>query len=54
MLIPFAFLLSTAAIALDAPRELGQVRWTRDLEAAFSESREAGKPVFLLFQEVPG
>lgn len=36
------------------PVAIGTVAWGRDLEAAFRKSKESGKPVFLLFQEVPG
>jgi len=38
----------------DAPVELGQVRWQRDLDAALAESGGSGRPLFVLFQEVPG
>lgn len=36
------------------PVEIGSVNWTRDLDAAFANSQRSGKPVLLLFQEVPG
>lgn len=36
------------------PVEIGTVKWNRDLDAAFAASKKTGKPVFLLFQEVPG
>ena len=36
------------------PRELGAVRWTRDLDSALTRSAAEGKPAFVLFQEVPG
>ena len=36
------------------PVELGQVAWGRDLEQARSRSDQSGKPVLVLFQEVPG
>ena len=36
------------------PVELGQVRWHRSLPEAVPLAREQGKPIFLLFQEVPG
>ena len=36
------------------PRELGGVRWGHDLGQALERSRETGKPVLLLFQEIPG
>lgn len=38
----------------NAERELGIVEWRRDLPAALAESQSTGKPVMLLFQEVPG
>ncbi len=37
----------------DAP-ELGRVEWRRDLDAARQESAKSGRPVLVLFQEVPG
>jgi hypothetical protein len=36
------------------PVEVGDVRWTRDYPAALAAGRASGKPLFLLFQEVPG
>lgn len=36
------------------PVELGHVRWGRDLDAALAASKRSGKPVLLLFDEVPG
>jgi len=36
------------------PVETGTVRWSRDHDAALKQSAEQGKPVFVLFQEVPG
>ncbi len=36
------------------PRELGRVRWGHDLDHAFERSRSDGRPVALLFDEVPG
>ncbi|NOX99015.1 MAG: hypothetical protein GXP30_04655, partial [Verrucomicrobia bacterium] len=36
------------------PVEVGLVEWGRDLEAALNKSAETGKPVFVLFQEIPG
>jgi hypothetical protein len=38
----------------DNPVEIGLVRWQRDFPAAIIEAGHTGKPVFLLFQEVPG
>ena len=36
------------------PRELGTVAWKRGFDAVLAESRASEKPVFALFQEVPG
>jgi hypothetical protein len=36
------------------PVELGTVEWSRDLDASLASAKKSGKPVFLLFQEVPG
>ena len=36
------------------PTELGAVEWHRDFDAARKLSQESGKPMLLLFQEVPG
>ena len=38
----------------EEPIELGSVAWGRDHDAAFLEARESGRPVLLLFQEIPG
>ena len=35
-------------------RELGEVKWLRDYNAALAQAGESGKPVLILFQEVPG
>lgn len=43
-----------AAKAKEQRIELGTVNWTRDLEAAKKLATEHKRPVFLLFQEVPG
>ena len=34
--------------------ELGKVKWERDFEKGLAKSKVEKKPVFLLFQEVPG
>lgn len=36
------------------PEEVGRVRWGRDLDAALAAGGQSGRPVFALFQEVPG
>lgn len=40
--------------AAGGPEELGQVHWIRDLDAGRTESQKSGKPILILFQEVPG
>jgi len=34
--------------------ELGEVKWLRDIREAISNSKQSGKPILILFQEVPG
>ena len=36
------------------PPELGKVNWLRDLAAGKAEAEKSGKPLLILFQEVPG
>ena len=36
------------------PKELGKVKWLRDIKEATTQSSNENKPIFLLFQEVPG
>ena len=36
------------------PIEVGNVKWLRDHDKALNLSKKTGKPVFMLFQEVPG
>lgn len=36
------------------PVEVGKVSWGRDYQVALAAAKTTGKPVFLLFQEVPG
>ena len=38
----------------EQPVELGLVQWERDFDAAQQRAQESGKPLFVLFQEVPG
>jgi hypothetical protein len=42
------------ASRLQNPEEVGKVTWGRDYEAALASAKTTGKPIFLLFQEVPG
>jgi Thioredoxin-like len=46
--------LSSCLAGNAQPIEAGKVNWGRDLEAALASSRSTGKPVFALFQEIPG
>lgn len=43
-----------ATPAPDNPEELGKVHWLRDLDAGKAEAEKSGKPILILFQEVPG
>jgi hypothetical protein len=36
------------------PEEAGKVTWMRDLDTALAASRKSGRPIFALFQEIPG
>ena len=40
--------------AAAVPIELGRVAWGRDVDTAFVAARQTGRPVLLLFQEIPG
>ena len=39
---------------VENPEELGKVKWIRNYEQALTLSKSHDKPVFILFQEVPG
>lgn len=43
-----------AAVPAINPEELGQVHWLRDLDTGQAEAQKTGKPILILFQEVPG
>jgi len=45
---------SCRADTAQQPEAVGRVSWGRDLDAALAASKGSGKPVFALFQEVPG
>lgn len=51
MLLSFTGLVSCPA---ETAVEAGSVSWGRDLKVALARSRDSGKPVFALFQEIPG
>lgn len=42
------------AHAQNNPVELGDVHWLRDISKAQEQSKVSGKPIFVLFQEIPG
>lgn len=44
----------TLAQGTQAPAELGKVAWVRDFDQGLARAKKEQKPVFLLFQEVPG
>ena len=46
--------VGNAKNALKQPVEIGTVHWQRDFDASLATSKATGKPVFVLFQEVPG
>jgi copper chaperone CopZ len=52
-LILLALRLSTSP-SLAQPVEAGKVAWSRDFESGLVASTKTKKPVFLLFQEIPG
>jgi len=57
LLISFTLMLAPLSCTADTstqPVEAGKVAWGRDLDAALISSKQTGKPVFALFQEIPG
>jgi len=53
IIIAILALLTTCSLA-GTPIELGKVAWLRDYDKALEQSQKLDKPVFILFQEVPG
>lgn len=45
---------AVSLISCTADVEVGKVGWGRDLEKAYADADKSGKPVLVLFQEVPG
>lgn len=43
-----------SAVATTNPIEVGTVKWLRELDDALADSERMAKPIFALFQEVPG
>lgn len=52
--LPLSLAAQNRTNPADQPVELGKVSWLRNYEAALAESQATGKPVLILFQEVPG
>jgi hypothetical protein len=54
--LPVALALAALAVPASAepPPELGRVAWQRDYAAARAEARRSGRPLLVLFDEVPG
>lgn len=48
------YLLGNQGVCAGSHVELGKVNWGRDYDAALAAAKQEKKPVFLLFQEVPG
>ena len=46
--------LSLPSLGASNPVEAGDVLWGRDFEGALARSSETGRPVLVLFQEIPG
>ena len=58
-LLTIVFMLAVGAAAYgdetnNNPIEAGNVRWGRNFNAALENSAKTGKPVLILFQEIPG
>ncbi len=54
LFLTFSFLLLACQSGADQSLELGTVTYESTLAGALEKSQKSGKPVFLLFQEVPG
>jgi hypothetical protein len=52
--LAFIFTLAGIPLISQNPVELGTVKWQRDIHQAVTLSKQSGKPVFILFQEIPG
>lgn len=48
------WMINNLCIYAQQPVELGRVHWLRDYQAAVKQARSVGKPVLILFQEIPG
>jgi hypothetical protein len=53
-LITVCFIPQSNQSPINQPEELGKVHWLRDLDLGKAEAQKTGRPILLLFQEVPG
>lgn len=55
LLLIFINYFSSGRVSVDEnAREVGVVQWNRDLKKVVELAESKNKPIFLLFQEVPG
>lgn len=54
LVLVFALAAIAAPVRAEPPPELGRVAWGRDYAAARAEARRSGRPLLVLFDEVPG
>src|SRR5262245_32481090 len=47
-------LMIPTGTALASPKELGDIKFGRDLDAALAQSKASSRPVLILFDEIPG
>src|SRR5262245_12097228 len=52
--LAFALAMTIPTTALASPKELGDIKFGRDLDAALQQSKQSGAPVLILFDEIPG
>src|SRR6187401_3636489 len=53
-LVILAVLFPFFLAAQNNPIELGDVQWLRSFDEAQAKSKKEGKPILILFQEIPG
>jgi hypothetical protein len=52
--LSFILILASNGLFGQNPQELGKVKWLRNWDEAVTQSQKQVKPIFILFQEVPG
>ncbi|MCB9538888.1 MAG: hypothetical protein H6704_21855 [Myxococcales bacterium] len=53
-LTAMSLMLVACTVRAEGPEEYGDVHWNRDAAAAQTKAKASGKPILLLFTEVPG